>query len=441
MSAWLREKIKPAAGWGKEGRRAVFLSVCIVLMLHMLFMLQTGKGPFELNSYNSYARQAEAWLQGRLDLGENISWLELAEYGGKFYVSFPVFPSYVLLPFVLVFGQTTPDTLLALAVVVLGVVYAGKLARKAGLKEEQCIWFPVFLYCGTNVWMVTVDGWVWFLAQNLSLALTLMSLYYGLEGKKGRSLFLLCAAVGCRPFQLVWLPLVLCFLYKNGTGGEEPPARRIKALLLHRWYCYLPAALLAASYLLLNLLRFGNPFEFGHHYLPEFQEAEYGQFNLYYLGQNLPSLFRLPTLNAAGRLEFPRFDGCNLLVVFPILIWYFVGLGRRVFRAFQKREASLSRLLWLDIPVLLLFVLHTVFLLLHKTMGGMHFGNRYFVDVLPGIYTALVFGEALLQRDDGADGGKGWSQLQRTVVLLLFLMGLLINFTGVAEVYRTMGQY
>ena len=47
-----------------------------------------GQWPWQSNPYNSYALQTDSWLKGRLDLGQNYEWLELAIYQGKYFVSF-----------------------------------------------------------------------------------------------------------------------------------------------------------------------------------------------------------------------------------------------------------------------------------------------------------------------------------------------------------------
>ena len=72
------------------------LAFLIVLWVAASF---TGHWATEENPYRSYALQACAWLNGRLDLEKDYPWLELAIYEGKYYVSFPPFPSLVLLPF------------------------------------------------------------------------------------------------------------------------------------------------------------------------------------------------------------------------------------------------------------------------------------------------------------------------------------------------------
>ena len=71
---------------------ALFL---IVLAVHFVVAAFSGSWPWSSNSYNSYLLQTLSWLEGRLDLGQNYEWLELAIFEGKFFVSFPPFPSFV----------------------------------------------------------------------------------------------------------------------------------------------------------------------------------------------------------------------------------------------------------------------------------------------------------------------------------------------------------
>ena len=51
----------------------------IILAVHSVVGAFNGKWPWSGNAYNSYLLQAESWLQGRLDLGQNYEYLELAE--------------------------------------------------------------------------------------------------------------------------------------------------------------------------------------------------------------------------------------------------------------------------------------------------------------------------------------------------------------------------
>ncbi len=395
----------------------------LFLLFHLLFIALSGKGFSDSNNYNSYSKQCAAWLQGRLDLGRDYPWLELAVYQGKYYVSFPPFPSYVLLPFAVFCGENTPDLLLALLSASLGGAYGVRIARCFGLRRWSVILLPFFLYCGTAVWQVTVDGWVWFFAQNLALTLTLMSLFYALAGKRGRAAFFLCCAVGCRPFQALYAPLILLLLFSS-TAGKSAGAR-VKNLLLKKFRVWIPACLLMGSYLLLNFLRFDNPLEFGHNHLPEFTNSEYGQFSLRYVGENFKNLFRLPTVDPeTRRLVFPLYDGMNLFLSFPILLWY-------VWLLWRCRKGLRSTVRGVQGMVLCLTALHIFCLLLHKTMGGFHYGNRYIIDTLAPFYLAIC----ALSGTRGEDAP--WAE--RLLFLLLLAGGIVLSMTGVLQMYGANG--
>ena len=83
----------------------------------------TDKTPWMHTAYCSYALQAERWLSGHLDLGQDYPWLELAIYQGKYYVSFPPLPTLLVMPFVALFGvDGTPEYLIAAAMSLIGAI-------------------------------------------------------------------------------------------------------------------------------------------------------------------------------------------------------------------------------------------------------------------------------------------------------------------------------
>ena len=196
---------------------AVLLILCIIPIYFLVWGF-TGMMPWTDNPYNSYTLQALSWLNGRLDLGRDYSHLEIAYYGGKYFVSFPPFPSYVMLPFAIFCGADTPDHFIALAVSLLGAVYALRLLHEFDVKGTPAVFWALFLTVGTNLLFISVNGWVWFIAQNMSYTLCMMCLYYAKRGSGGIALTLWAAAVGCRPFQALYLPVVLYLLYENSRG-------------------------------------------------------------------------------------------------------------------------------------------------------------------------------------------------------------------------------
>lgn len=163
----------------------VTVSIGLVIAVVMSF---TGWWPTDDNPFCSYTLQACAWLDGRLDVGSNYTWLELAVYDGKYYVSFPPFPSYVLLPFCAVLGQDVPDHCLALAATLLSALYAMKLYRTMRADTQHAEWLVLFLLLGNGYLSIGIQAWVWHLAQAMCFALSMMALYYAARGKGGASL-------------------------------------------------------------------------------------------------------------------------------------------------------------------------------------------------------------------------------------------------------------
>ena len=147
----------------------------IVLIVLLVMGAFTGRFLTTDNPYGSYTIQACAWLEGHLDVNPNFTWLELAEYGGKFYVSFPLFPSYVMLPFAAIFGLDTPDHFINLAVTLLGITYALRIYRRMTGSSRYAARYVLYLYLANGYLFIALQGWVWFLAQTMCFTLSLMA--------------------------------------------------------------------------------------------------------------------------------------------------------------------------------------------------------------------------------------------------------------------------
>lgn len=333
------------------------------------------------NQYNSFTLQACAWLSGRLDLGQDYSWLELAIVDGKYYVSFPPFPSYVMLPLAAVFGQNTPDHAVMLCATLLGSVYAVRLHRLAAHEDHSRVFFPLLLYFASSYLFIGMRGWVWFIAQGMCFTLSLMAIVHALQGQGGISLTCWAAAVGCRPMMVLCLPILLSILIS--VERRKYPGVPLSALVRRRLYWTAGPCLLAFSYMALNAARFGSIFEFGHSYLPEFTRTQKGQFHPDYFMKNLKMLLRLPKMNREGTLKFYTADGMAFWLVMPVFLsvlaaWLYALIKKR-------RQHRVSIVL---VPAV--WIAYTVVILMHKTLGGWQFGNRYMLDMLPYLYYAML---------------------------------------------------
>ena len=378
----------------------------IILIVLLSMGAFTGRFLTADNPYSSYTLQACAWLEGRLDVDPEFTWLELAEYGGKSYVSFPLFPSYVMLPFAAIFGMNTPDHFVNLAVTLLGVVYALRICRRMTGGSRDAQWFVLYLYLSNGYLFIALQGWVWFLAQTMCFTLSLMAVDAAQRDRSGWALALWACAVGCRPMAALYLPMLVYLLYKSGARHTW-----------RRWVLnLLPAVLIALSYMVLNALRFGNPLEFGHTYLPEFQQAEHGQFSFAYAPEHLQQLLRLPTYQGNGNpLAFDPYDCMAFYLITPMLVTF---LGIYADALIRRRRGNAF---WL-IAMPLMLLAHLLVIVCHKTLGGFQFGNRYFLDMLPWVYAAIL---ALKPR-------SRWAVLLNVPLLV---MGLCVNLLGAVAAY------
>ena len=381
------------------------LAFLIVLWVAASF---TGHWATEENPYRSYALQACAWLNGRLDLGKDYPWLELAIYEGKYYVSFPPFPSLVLLPFAAVLGTNTPDHWISLGFSIIGIIYAIRLYRAITGMYEMAERYVLFLFLGNGYLFIALQGgWVWYMAQTMCFTFSLMSLFYAANKHIGRALAFLACAFGCRPMVVAYIPLILML------GTEKASVKT----WMRKGYRLIPACMIIGFYLMLNVARFDNPFEFGHTHLPEFVRSTEGQFSLNYATKNFNQLFRLPkTGGEHGMLIYDTYDCMAFWLIDPIIVSCMVTW---LYALTRKRKACGLNLIIVPATI----CVHLMIVCCHKTMGGYQFGNRYIVDMLPYVFYGLITYKQ----------GVGKAEWLNNP---LFALGFSINLIGTVSTYN-----
>lgn len=364
----------------KRERRAYLIGMLALMLLVYVLLHDLFGGTLLAHCpWDSYTLQALAWRRGEMSLGQDYPWLELAVYAGDYYVSFPPLPSVAMLPLTFLFGENTPNNLVVMlyAMATAALAYAC-LCRRA--KPQSAAFLSLFYVFGCNLMWMSTSGGVWFQAQALCMLLLTGCLWAAMQGRRALAYALVALAVGCRPFSIcAFLPLAAYFYQADRATGLRPSLclrRQLPALIL--------PALIGGAYLWYNGARFGNPLEFGHNYLPEFTQAEKGQFHLSYLAENLKNILLRPVaINARGQLSYPYFDGFLFYVANPLYILFFLRVGGDL----RARRMDLTR------AALLFAILGELLLLcVHKTFGGWQFGARYTVDMLP-----MALGYMLLQ--------------------------------------------
>ncbi|HOG01032.1 MAG TPA: hypothetical protein PKW29_07970 [Clostridia bacterium] len=363
------ESLKPRDK--KEERVTLALMLLLMLFGYVLIHDLLGGTLLAHSAWDSYTLQSLSWLEGRLDLGRNYDYLELAIYGGKYFVSFPPFPSAALLPFALVFGEHTPNNLLVALCAMASAALVYRFALRARFSPQHGALLALFLTWGGNLMWMSTNGGVWFMAQSLNFLLLLLALLFALKNRRVPAYLMVAFAVGCRPFSVfAFLPLFVYFYDRDRGEG-----RGFFRTALMQWKAWLPVAAVALAYMWYNWARFGNPLEFGHNHLPEFTEAQNGQFHLSYLAENLFNIwFRPVSLKLNLALDYPVFNGFLFYVANPFFLLLFAAAVRNLIRrSFSPARAAL----------LAAMLFNMLALCIHKTFGGWQFGARYTVDMLP----------------------------------------------------------
>ena len=353
-------------------RRALppLLAFCVLICAYAAVHLALGTQPFAHSDYDSYTLQALAWREGRVCLGRDYPHLELAVYEGDWYVSFPPTPSLVQLPLTLLFGRNTPDGLLVKLYVAgaFWILY-DYFRRTRRLRPWAASLWALFLVFATDMISVSLDGGVWYQAQTLNFLLLAGAFSAMARRRPTLSCLLYALAVGCRPFTALFGPVLLMMYLRQKQRPRLWPGLAVGLCV-------------AACYAAYNYARFGNIFEFGHNYLPEFTRVETGQFSLAYLAGNVKTfLFGPPFSLQNGAWTLNQF-GFSMFLCNPVLLMTLIWLIEAAARRRMKPQMLLT---WL------LMLLHLFCLLLHKSFGGFQFGARYTLELIPYAVAMLHF--------------------------------------------------
>jgi hypothetical protein len=350
--------------WYKKIFRLDFIIfACVSLALWFVLLYTVGSSVTEHSVHDQHTVQALAWLNGKIAMDEPGD--ERAEYNGKIYISFPPAPTFIELPFALLLGRNTPNTLTLLLFTWLAMLFSFFILLKLTGNRTLSLFASFSFFWGSQILYLSLTGAVWDQGQlyGLFFALTAILILLYTEKKIGIAIgaFFLGLAVGCRPFYLV---MALFYAYQAYKRFPKPGT-----------FVYVICGLLPPGifYAIYNFVRFGSFFEFGHKYLSWYKDNPTdGLVNLKFFIQDFYyALINLPEWDSArGILSFHGM-GTSLLFVAPFILLGFVY--------FFKPGISLREKLISGISIFGIWFL----LLLHDTNGWYQFGYRFSVDLIP----------------------------------------------------------
>lgn len=416
-------------------RTAIVLVLSLLLLFAYydhVFEKRSGEGDnlmFAHNGYDSYTLQAMKWRDGQIAIIESdvenydeqvqkYAYLELAIYEDSYYLSFPPFPAVPMLLLSFIFGYDTPSNFVSFLCGMLLFAFSFLLAKRFKVKDDTALILAMFVTVGSAIFNLTLSGSVWFIAQSMAMCLTMAAFYLVFSDRKWcvyLSMFLLALAVGCRPFQVFYFPLLIYIIFKKHNFK-----------ILRTWTYFIAPGIVAFAYMAYNYIRFDSIFEFGHNYLPEFaSQKENGQFSLAYVKSNFQSLVKeMPEFTSEG-LQYNKYGFCFYLscVIFILLagaILYRVGKDVYLKVAHKKIEHDCDRIS--VVIILIAIFVHIFLVLMHGSPGGYQFGARYIADCVPAAMLCILL------------CGKEFAERFKVPAAMLLTYGVVLNYIGAISV-------
>lgn len=380
--------------FGSQKTSILFL-VLVYILFSAIVHAYIGTKPFEQSYYDSYKLQAQNWLSGKIAFENNYDWLEMAIYNNKYYISFPPSPALIALPFVAVFGDSFSSAVLCEIYSIISLITLYLILNKYIDNKTSALLAFLIIFSSPYISIFT-SGAVWHHAQCLSLCCVLTSIYFADNKKPTLSLFMLAVGIGARPFNILYVFPIL-FLFRERK-------LKIKAVI-KALFVFSLIGLMYAGY---NYIRFNNIFEFGHNYLPEFSENS-KQFSIKHLIKNLQKfIIGTPFYLTPENNIFIREFGFSLLIAVPSVSIYIVVFICDV----VKKRINLATSITFAV-----FIINSILLLSHKTMGGFQLGARYFIDCLSYPVLHIIF-----------TNGKSFKTSALRIILLLLILTLIFLF-------------
>ncbi len=394
-------------------RHRFFLALAIyALATCVYFAFAAPRIHSQHTPYNHFALQADAWMNGRLDLGgpppKHAGGNDFAKYEDRWYVVFPPFPSVLIAPAVAASGgaDRTADGQFFLWFAGLGpallfLVFeklrvTGRSSRSSTTNALLALLFAF----GTVYFFTAEQGTVWFAAHVVSVVLAALYLFCALDASQpflaGLALGLGCATRTplAFAFPLFVFEAWRASQYVSSAGPASGVGTTWQQRLQSGWrrcdkgrfatlcsWFAAPLLICIFGLLALNAARFGDPFEFGYQHLTV-RWAEridrWGLFGLHYLPRNAEVMFTsIPWWTPEGRAPFQvNGHGLALWITMPFYVWLL----------WPKVRRSLHGALWVTVLVV------AIPTLLYQNTGWVQFGYRFSNDYAVFLFALLAVG-------------------------------------------------
>lgn len=276
-----------------------------------------------------------------------------------------------------------------------------------GKRERTFLWFTVLFGFGTIFWYLAVLGWVWQLAQVISVFFMFLAIHEAFNKKRPLVMGLLVgASFWCR------LPTILGIFFFAGLIVSRVPSQDWKTRLRRALPSLLKLAVGAGIFVGLdmayNFVRFGEFFDAAYWKIPGILDEPWfseGLFSLSYIPVNLRAfLTGLPIISPNPPYLLAPMTGLAIWFTTPAFVYALKS----------KIKDAVTWSAWLAIFAI-------AFVIFTRGLSGWGFGYRYAVDFYPFLYVLTV---------------KGIGEKVKWHHKLLIIIGVIVNLWGVIGVTR-----
>jgi hypothetical protein len=329
--------------------------------------------------------------------------------GATWYMSFPAFPTLLMLPSAAISGRdgndVIPTLLVAAAILPLLLLVLRRLPSNRTDREN--LWLVGAFAFGSVLFFSSVGGKVWYTAQVVGVALALVYAWAAIDAKRPivAGLALGAAALTRTPMAFMF-PLFVFEAWRVAAGD-----RRVFLRTLGKFAA--PVAAFAIAGMIYNYVRFASPTEFGHTYLDVRQQAQIEQWGLasyHYLARNLAVAFTLlPELPGHAPWIQVGGHGLAMWVTTPLLLLLL----------WPREKPPLHRALWITVACVALPSL------CYMNSGWVQFGYRFSLDYLPFLFMLLAI------------GGRPFGRVAKALIVI----GVAVNLFGAVTFDRDWQYY
>ena len=355
-----------------------FVATFIASGLVLLFT--ASRNPQHLDYFN---RLADAFLHGRIWLGQAPSWLnELIPVPGvpnEWYVAYPPMPAVLAMPFVALFGPSFPaqvySALYGALDAGLAFLLLGRLNLRLRVRDRLAL-TGVFTF-GTVFWFVAIGGSAWYFAHVAAVGFTLAAILVALSRRAAwvAGLLIGLAALSRLPAGFAAVFVLAAALGFPGTLRGLDWARVARTVVTFGVGLAIPAA----AYIAYNEARWGTVMDQGYVMIPGVLQdpiyAQHGIESVWYIPRNLFALlFRSWNYADSAPWLQPSWWGLGIFLTTPLYLWL------------AKADRKSPMVWWAAVATALV----AVPILIHGNVGISQFGYRFSLDFQVLLFVILA---------------------------------------------------